>query len=108
MEWPAHPPLEGGGGVSLVTLRGIAYLYEWVQVKEKNYGSRTPCLKWHPPPHSWLKCNCDAYVLYDSSEFSLGAILRDDMGALISKGLRLPGLSMAKEGEALALLEAMT
>ena len=54
---------------SLVTLHDIAYLYEWVQVKEKNYSSQTPCLisvcpKWHPPPHSWLKCNCDLLLFF--------------------------------------------
>ena len=99
---------------SLVTLHGIAYLYEWVQIKEKNYVSQTPwlvnlCSKWHPPPQSLLKCNCDAYVLYDSSELGLGATLGDDMGAFIAyKGLRLPRLPTVKEGEALALFEAMT
>ena len=40
---------------SLVTLHGIAYLHEWVQVKEKNYSSRTPCLV-----NVCLKCHpCD-------------------------------------------------
>ena len=62
-------------------------------VKEKTSISRTLCLvnvwpKWHPPPHSLLECNCNASVFYDRSELGLGAILRDDMGALIAyKGL---------------------
>ena len=44
MEWPAHPPLEGGGGVSAqlvvrVLLTSIRSLWSWVraltEVKEK-------------------------------------------------------------------------
>ena len=99
---------------NLVTLHSIAYLCEWIQIKEKNCVSQTPCLgnvcpKWHPSPHSLLKCNCDASVLYDNNELGFGAILKEDMSAFIAyKGLRLPRLPTVKEGEALALFEAMT
>ena len=56
-----------------------------------------------------MKYNCDVFALYDNSEFGLGVILRDDMGALIAyKWLQLLGLPMVKESEALALLGAMT
>ena len=52
-----------------------------------------------------MECNCDASIFYDRRELGLGAILRDDMGALIAyKGLRLLGLPTVKEAEVLAKL----
>ena len=59
-------------------------------------------------PQLLAECNYNVYVLYDSSEFGLEVISRDDMDALITyKGLWFPELPKVKEGEALALLEAM-
>ena len=67
------------------------------------------CSKWHPPPPSFIKCNCDVAVFYDMGETCLGIVLHDESGDLLTyKMMKLHGLLAVKECEALALLEAIS
>lgn len=42
---------------------------DWIQAKDR-FELRLPkaansgCVKWHPPPVSTFKCNCDAKIFY--------------------------------------------
>ncbi|XVE73389.1 hypothetical protein DITRI_Ditri11bG0114200 [Diplodiscus trichospermus] len=67
------------------------------------------CLRWHKPPQSFVKCNCDAAVFPESGEIGFGTLLRNEFSILIAcRFLKLPGFPSVKEAKTLALHEAIT
>ncbi|CAN1828205.1 hypothetical protein LINPERHAP1_LOCUS32159 [Linum perenne] len=66
------------------------------------------CTKWHNPPIGKLKCNVDAAFRERELWWGCGISLRNHEGAVVSiRTSWRRGLPTVKEGEALALLEAM-
>ncbi|XVF73428.1 hypothetical protein PTKIN_Ptkin12aG0201100 [Pterospermum kingtungense] len=99
---------------SSMVCHGLECLCEWLQVENQSDVPRAfqgsfGCSKWHPPPPSFVKCNCDAVVFHDIGKTSMGIVLRDEVGDLLAyKMLKLLGLPEVKECEALALLEPIS
>ncbi|XVF49704.1 hypothetical protein PTKIN_Ptkin04bG0034600 [Pterospermum kingtungense] len=94
-----------------VASKELECLYEWLQAKAQPARvSLTPvgCIPWHPPPPSFRKCNCDVAIFSDMVEIGIGIVLRDVFGDLLAyKMLRFLGILTVREGEALALFEAI-
>ena len=99
---------------SSIVFHDLECLYEWLQAKHQPSVSRIPrvlskCSKWHPPPLSFVKCNCDAMFFYDRGETCLGIVLRAESGDLLAnKMIKLPSLHAIKECEVLALFDAIS
>ncbi|XVF83412.1 hypothetical protein PTKIN_Ptkin16aG0483700 [Pterospermum kingtungense] len=80
----------------VVVFHAMETLYDWVQAKPAtilSVGGVTSYSKWHPPPSSTLKCNCDAATFSATGEYGMGIILRDELGDLVAyRMLKLAGL----------------
>ncbi|XVE70735.1 hypothetical protein DITRI_Ditri10aG0094800 [Diplodiscus trichospermus] len=90
-------------------------LYDWIQANVTIEADRNRlinnrvCNRWHEPPVSYLKCNCDAATFYENGEVGMGMILRDELGNMIAcRMLKSAGLPEVKECEALTLQQAMS
>ncbi|XVF64157.1 hypothetical protein PTKIN_Ptkin09bG0145200 [Pterospermum kingtungense] len=93
---------------------GLEVLYAWLQAKEGNVrldvtaGPLCTEVRWQKPPSSFVKCNLDAARFDGNTQLGLGMILCDDKGNfLCCQVCSVTGLFRVKEGEALALLEAL-
>ncbi|XVF87254.1 hypothetical protein PTKIN_Ptkin18bG0104100 [Pterospermum kingtungense] len=101
---------------SIVVDRGLEFLFDWMEARkasaEQVSSSKSiRCLKWHPPPDSFVKCNCDAAIFPGNGMIGVGMVLRDATGELLTcKMMQIPGTPAVKEYEALALAlyEAIT
>ncbi|CAN1744284.1 Putative ribonuclease H protein At1g65750 [Linum perenne] len=99
----------------LVADCGLTLLTEWrlargIGRRPRNQGDRTEaiCDKWHPPGEVQLKCNVDAAFRASSRDWGWGAVVRNHSGALLSfRTGWLRGTPEVREGEAMALLDAM-
>lgn len=71
-----------------------------------------PCIRdvhWNKPSSGRLKLNTDVAISQSSNAMGLGWVLRDDHGRfLAAKNVRMPGVYMVKEAEALTLREALS
>ncbi|XVF67578.1 hypothetical protein PTKIN_Ptkin10aG0132100 [Pterospermum kingtungense] len=88
--------------------------YEWIHARDAFQPGGQPrsqsdvCQKWHPPPPSFVKCNCDAATFSDSGRVGLGMVLRDEQGHFLAcRMLSVSGLPAVPECEALGLFEAI-
>ncbi|CAN1153895.1 hypothetical protein LINPERHAP2_LOCUS19691 [Linum perenne] len=90
-------------------------IQEWRELRKKTWRTSTGsearlvgCRQWHPPRQLWLKCNVDAGIKARERRWSHGMLVRDQTDQLLqcrivwSRGLLEP-----REGEALALFDAM-
>lgn len=65
-------------------------------------------VRWAAPEVGWLKLNVDASVFAGVSSFTVGMVLRDDLGTFIQgKNIRMGGEVSVVEVEALGILEAV-
>ncbi|CAN1770769.1 hypothetical protein LINPERHAP1_LOCUS11707 [Linum perenne] len=63
---------------------------------------------WHPPGELQLKCNVDAAFRVSNREWGWGAAVRNHVGTLLSfRTGWLRGTPEVREGEAMALLDAL-
>ncbi|CAN1191227.1 hypothetical protein LINPERHAP2_LOCUS40934 [Linum perenne] len=100
---------------SRIVEEGAQLVQEWRDVRKKELrregeerGRVNICTKWHPPSHPKLKCNVDVGIRGAERRWSRGMVIRDHMGYLIRcRAAWSVGLPEPREGEALALLDAM-
>ncbi|CAN1152473.1 hypothetical protein LINPERHAP2_LOCUS18765 [Linum perenne] len=94
---------------------GVQLIQEWRDVRKTEVGRvrgaaerRQACKHWHPPTGTWLKCNVDVGIRERDRKWSRGMVVRDGGGNLIRcRAAWSTGLPEPREGEALALLDAM-
>ncbi|CAN1845493.1 hypothetical protein LINPERHAP1_LOCUS37861 [Linum perenne] len=66
------------------------------------------CSKWHLPNGQKLKCNVDTGIRVADRRWSRGMLIRDHQGHMVRRrAVWSAGLPEPREGEALALLDAM-
>ncbi|KAK2383934.1 hypothetical protein QL285_071338 [Trifolium repens] len=93
--------------------RSLCLWFEWSIVQREYYGDvqQVPQqqLIWQPPPRDKFKCNVDVGIHNEERKSSSGWCVRDHRGNFIMGGSSwINGKCSSNEGEALALLEAMT
>ncbi|CAN1767936.1 hypothetical protein LINPERHAP1_LOCUS10452 [Linum perenne] len=94
---------------------GAEAILEWRAVRERTGGTvvqrnqaRTRCGKWHVPPDEWVKCNVDSSFRLSERKWGSDMILRSSEGAVVScRSSWKRGRPAVRDGEALALLEAL-
>ncbi|CAN1805614.1 hypothetical protein LINPERHAP1_LOCUS24336 [Linum perenne] len=94
---------------------GVQLIQEWRDVRKTEVGGvrgaadrRHACKQWHSPIGTWLKCNVDVGIRERDRKWSRGMVVRDGGGNLIRcRAAWSTGLLEPREGEALALLDAM-
>ncbi|CAN1800986.1 Putative ribonuclease H protein At1g65750 [Linum perenne] len=94
---------------------GVQLVQEWRDVRKKEgrrggeAGDRNVvCTKWHPPSGQKLKCNVDTGIRAADRRWSRGMLIRDYQGRMIRcRAAWSIGMPEPREGEALALLDAM-
>ncbi|CAN1145571.1 hypothetical protein LINPERHAP2_LOCUS14751 [Linum perenne] len=90
-------------------------IQEWREVRKTTRRTSTGskvrsvvCRQWHPPRQPWLKCNVDVGIRARERRWSHGILVRDHIGRFIKcRTTWKRGLPEPREGEALALLDAM-
>ncbi|CAN1141983.1 hypothetical protein LINPERHAP2_LOCUS12811 [Linum perenne] len=85
---------------------------DWLSTQDR--GSRlrrrveSSCARWHPPPPTFVKINCDAAINTVGQMFGIGVVIRDEEGALMGyKMERRTGCPPVQECEAEAVVCAL-
>ncbi|CAN1800698.1 hypothetical protein LINPERHAP1_LOCUS22651 [Linum perenne] len=99
----------------LIVETGLTTQLEWEQARTTpnvNLGGAGPltstCSMWHNPPIGRLKCNMDAAFQEREQRWGCGMALRNHEGVVVSiRKSWSRGFPTVREGEALALLEAL-
>ncbi|CAN1138108.1 Putative ribonuclease H protein At1g65750 [Linum perenne] len=93
-----------------VVREGLEGLKNWSAARHSAISEAVgaaPCLRWHPPPVGMVKCNIDAAIFLEDGRYGMGALIRNDMGDLLSYRMANgDGCPDPTECEALALVEA--
>ncbi|CAN1123210.1 hypothetical protein LINPERPRIM_LOCUS3133 [Linum perenne] len=66
------------------------------------------CVRWHKPPPTYVKINCDAAISTEGQAFWIGVVIRDEEGTLMGYKIeRRTGCPPVRECEAEALVCAL-
>ncbi|CAN0897822.1 Putative ribonuclease H protein At1g65750 [Linum grandiflorum] len=97
-----------------VVLQGsLHYLADWRAARARIQPSPPPpsippCPKWHPPPPGYLKCNIDVATFAAEHKTGWGMVIRDSQDTILYYRMsHRAGDISAREGEAVALIEAL-
>ncbi|CAN0920401.1 Putative ribonuclease H protein At1g65750 [Linum grandiflorum] len=99
--------------IEMVLQGSMNYLNDWKLAQSRHQTSpltagSAPCPKWHPPPTGYFKCNVDVATFTAQHSTGWGMAIRDDSGCILHYRMsHRVGNIPVKEGEAIALLEAI-
>jgi ribonuclease HI len=94
-----------------IGVKSMQFWHDWYALQQHNATTEPhqQIITWQQPPLDWHKCNVDAGFYHDLNKTSAGWCLRDHLGRFLKAGtMWKEGKYSVREGEALALLEAMT